>query len=73
MAVPAGGGGDPIDSRAVTQAVDFASFELTSLGHLTMSTNSAAVSGVASKLVQYVLNGRLYSVYNSVTNYAVLD
>mgnify|MGYP006396080463 CR=1 FL=1 len=73
-ATPAGGGGgDPIDSRAVTQAVDFASFELTSLGHLTMSTNSAAVSGVASELVQYVLNGRLYSIYNSVTNYAELD
>ena len=69
----AGGGGDPIDSRAVTQAVDFASFELTSLGHLTISTNSAAVSGVASKLVQYVLNDRLYSVYNSVTNYQVLN
>ena len=56
-----------------TNNVDAAGFALTALDYTSMNTNAAAVTGVAGKLVQYILNDRLYSVYDSVTNYAVLN
>jgi len=67
---PSAGGGS---QTPWTNNVDAAGFALTDLDYTTMRTNAAAVTGVAGKLVQYVLNDRLYSVYDSVTNYAVLN
>ena len=67
---PSAGGGS---QTPWTNNVDAAGFALTALDYTSMNTNAAAVTGVAAKLVQYVLNDRLYSVYDSVTNYAVLN
>ena len=67
---PSAGGGS---QTPWTNNVDAAGFALTALDYTSMNTNAAAVTGVAGKLVQYVLNDRLYSVYNSVTNYSVLN
>jgi hypothetical protein len=67
---PSAGGGS---QTPWTNNVDAAGFALTALDYTSMNTNAAAVTGVAGKLVQYILNGRLYSIYNSVTNYAELD
>jgi hypothetical protein len=67
---PSAGGGS---QTPWTNNVDAAGFALTALDYTSMTTNAAAVTGVAGKLVQYVLNDRLYSVYDSVTNYAVLN
>jgi hypothetical protein len=67
---PSAGGGS---QTPWTNNVDAAGFALTALDYTSMNTNAAAVTGVAGKLVQYVLNDRLYSVYDSVTNYAVLN
>jgi hypothetical protein len=67
---PSAGGGS---QTPWTNNVDAAGFALTALDYTSMNTNAAAVTGVAAKLVQYILNDRLYSVYDSVTNYAVLN
>ena len=67
---PSAGGGS---QTPWTNNVDAAGFALTALDYTSMNTNAAAVTGVAGKLVQYILNDRLYSVYDSVTNYAVLN
>jgi len=56
-----------------TSDIDAAGYYLIQLDYTSFETNSAAVSGRAGELVEYVKDGRKYYVYNGTTNYMELQ